>query len=86
MVPFFVLLKKNIYLCPMKVNKREQLFLDKLEKEGLVWNFDYILLETKNKKGHDKIIAYKSWGIAYDLIEKGLIKVNPENKSSWIKA
>ena len=70
----------------MKVNKREQLFLDKLEKEGVVWNFDYIFLETKNKKGQDKVIAYKSWGIAYDLIEKGLIKVNPENKSSWIKA
>ena len=70
----------------MKVNKREQLFLDKLEKEGMVWNFDYILLVTKNKKGKDKIIGYKSWGTAYDLIEKGLIKVNPENKSSWIKA
>jgi hypothetical protein len=51
-----------------------------------VWNFDYILLETKNKKGQDKIITYKSWNIAYDLIEKGLIKVNPENASSWIKA
>ena len=70
----------------MKITKREQLFLNKLEKEGLVWNFDYILLETKDKKGKDKVIAYKSWGIAYDLIEKGLIKVNPENKSSWIKA
>ena len=41
--------------------------------------------KSKDKKGKDKIIAYKSWGIAYDLIEKGLIKVNPENKSSWIK-
>lgn len=70
----------------MKITKREQLFLDKLEKEGVVWNFDYILLDTKDKKGYDKIIAYKSWNIAYDLIEKGLIKVNPENESSWVKA
>jgi len=38
----------------MKVNKREQLFLDKLEKEGLVWNFDYIFLKTKNKKDKTK--------------------------------
>lgn len=69
----------------MKITKREQLFLDKLDKEGVVWNFDYILLYTKDKKGYDKIIAYKSWNIAYDLIEKGLIKVNPENASSWVK-
>jgi len=70
----------------MKITKREQLFLDKLEKEGVVWNFDYILLDTKDKKGYDKVIAYKSWNIAYDLIEKGLIKVNPENPSSWVKS
>jgi hypothetical protein len=70
----------------MKITKREQLFLDKLEKEGVVWNFDYIFFNTKDKKGYDKVIAYKSWNIAYDLIEKSLIKVNPENASSWVKA
>jgi hypothetical protein len=70
----------------MKLTKKEQLFLDQLEKNGVVWNFDPIYLETKDKKGFDKVIGYKSSFIAYDLIEKGLIKKNPENPSSWIKA
>ena len=60
--------------------------MDLLEKEGVVWQFDYVLLETKDKKGRDKIMTYKAWNIAYDLLEKGLIKVNPDNKSSWVKA
>ena len=47
--------------------------------------FDYIFFETKDKKGYDKVIGYKAWNIAYDLIKKGLIKVNPENPSSWVK-
>jgi hypothetical protein len=70
----------------MKLTKKEQLFMDLLEKEGVVWVFDYILLDTKDKKGYDKVIGYKAWNIAYDLVNKGLIKVNPENKSSWVKA
>jgi len=70
----------------MKLSKKEQLFMNLLEKEGVVWVFDYILLDTKDKKGYDKVIGYKSWNIAYDLVNKGLIKVNPENKSSWVKA
>jgi hypothetical protein len=86
MVPFFCLFKKNHYLCLMKLTKKEQLFMDLLEKEGVVWVFDYILLDTKDKKGYDKVIGYKAWNIAYDLVNKGLIKVNPENKSSWVKA
>ena len=69
----------------MKVTKKEQLFMELLEKEGVVWVFDYIFFETKDKKGYDKVIAYKAWNIAYDLIKKGLIKVNPENPSSWVK-
>ena len=85
MVPFLVLLKKNIYLCSMKITKKEQLFLDKLEKDGVVWNFDLIEFLTKDKKGYDKYFYYKTSYIAYDLIEKGLIKVNPENWASWIK-
>lgn len=60
--------------------------MDLLEREGIVWQFDYVLFETKDKKGRDKIMTYKAWNIAYDLLEKGLIKVNPENKSSWVKA
>ena len=70
----------------MKLTKKEQLFMDVLEKEGIVWQFDNIYITTKDKKGYDKVIAYKSSYIAYDLLEKGLIKVNPENKSSWVKA
>ena len=70
----------------MKLTKKEQLFMDVLEKEGIVWQFDNIYLITKDKKGYDKVITYKSSYIAYDLIEKGLIKVNPENKFSWVKA
>ena len=70
----------------MKITKKEQLFMDLLEREGVVWQFDYVLLETKDKKGRDKIMTYKAWNIAYDLLEKGLIKVNPDNKSSWVKA
>ena len=70
----------------MKLTKKEQLFMELLEKEGVVWQFDYVLFNTKDKKGFDKVIGYKSSFIAYDLIEKGLIKKNPENPSSWIKA
>jgi hypothetical protein len=70
----------------MKLTKKEQLFMDVLEKEGIVWQFDNIYLITKDKKGYEKVIAYKSWNIAYDLVEKGLIKVSSENKFGWVKA
>jgi hypothetical protein len=70
----------------MKLTKKEQLFMDVLEKEGIVWQFDNIYLITKDKKGYEKVITYKSWNIAYDLVEKGLIKVSPENKFGWVKA
>jgi hypothetical protein len=69
----------------MKITKKEQLFMELLEKEGVVWVFDHILLDTKDKKGYDKVIGYKAWNIAYDLLKKGLIKVNPDNKSGWVK-
>lgn len=86
MVPFLVLLNFISYFCNMKITKKEQLFLDKLEKEGVVWDFDLIEFLTKDKKGYDKYFYYKTSYIAYDLIKKGLIKVNPENWASWIKA
>jgi hypothetical protein len=69
----------------MKLTKKEQLFMNLLEKEGIVWQFDNIYLITKDKKGYEKVIAYKSWNIAYDLVEKGMIKVSPENKFGWVK-
>jgi len=83
---FFCVLEKKYYLCDMKLTKKEQLFMELLEKEGVVWQFDYVMFNTKDKKGFDKVIAYKAWNIAYDLLEKGLIKVNPKNNFGWVKA
>jgi hypothetical protein len=47
----------------MKLSKKEQLFMELLEKEGVVWQFDYVYLTTKDKKGFDKVIAYRAWNI-----------------------
>jgi hypothetical protein len=69
----------------MKLSKKEQLFMELLEKEGVVWQFDFVYLTTKDKKGFDKVIAYRAWNIAYDLLAKGLIQVNPKNNFGWIK-
>ena len=69
----------------MKLSKKEQLFMELLEKEGVVWQFDYVYLTTKDKKGFGKVIAYRAWNIAYDLLAKGLIQVNPKNNFGWIK-
>ena len=84
-MPFFLLIQiKTLYLW-YESNEERTIIYGTLGKRRSCLGFWLHFFETKDKKGYDKVIGYKAWNIAYDLIKKGLIKVNPENPSSWVK-